>query len=301
MKNKMNLITQKKIVRGDGVVVKRLGERTAALDLTVRTFFSKAGDNIARRGSESKKSQSYTGANINMKAISNIKNLVAAYESIKSNPGNMTAALDPTTLDGTSLNMLKSLQKKLKAGKFQFSPARRINIPKPGKTSTRPLTIASPREKIIQKAIQLVLEPFYDPLFSDSSHGFRPERGTRTAMKFIAEKFQSAKYIIEADFSKAFDRIPHDHLVEILSRDIKCEKTITLLKSGLKAGFAEKGVLHEYSHLGTPQGSILSPLLCNLYLHELDKFMERLEGEFNRGERRQKSAVYTSLTNKARH
>lgn len=286
---------------GDGVVVVQKNGRTTATNLTVRTSSSKAGGSPARRGSELTTSQSCSASNINMKSISNIKNLVSAYESLKSNPGNMTPGVDPTTLDGTSLSYLKKIQEELKKGIYKFSPARRIHIPKPGKNSTRPLTIASPREKIVQKAILQVMEPYFDPKFLESSHGFRPERGTKTAIKYLDAKFQSSRYIIEADFSKAFDKIPHDKLLEILAKDIKCEKTMALLKSGLKAGFAEKGVLHESIQIGTPQGSILSPLLCNIYLNELDKFIERLKEEFNKGTKKRKSAEYTKLTNKAKY
>jgi retron-type reverse transcriptase len=162
---------------GDGVVVLRNIGRTTAVISTVRTISSKAGDNTARRGSELMTSQSCSIPNINIKSISNIKNLVLGYESIKSNPGNMTPGLDPSTLDGIDMAYLKRIQEKLKAGVYKFNPARRIQIPKPGKESTRPLTIASPREKLVQKAIQQVLEPFFEPKFSESSHGFRPERG----------------------------------------------------------------------------------------------------------------------------
>lgn len=88
-----------------------------------------------------------------------------------------------TTLDGISLKYLDRVGSKIKAGKYKFTPARRVQIPKPGKKETRPLDIASPREKIIQKAIQQVMEPHYEPEFQDSSHGFRPKRGTRTAIQ----------------------------------------------------------------------------------------------------------------------
>lgn len=121
----------------------------------MRTLSSKAGSNVIR-GSEDK--NALDSNEVNIKAISNLKNLVAAYELIKSNPGNMTKGVDEVTLDGIDLKYFKRVQSELKAGKFIFSPARRIQIPKPGKTETRPLTIASPREKIVQKAILLVLE-----------------------------------------------------------------------------------------------------------------------------------------------
>lgn len=213
----------------------------------------------------------------------------------------MTPGIDSETLDGIDLRYFKNIQEKLKAGKFKFSPARRIQIPKPGKSETRPLSIASPREKLVQKAMQQILEPVYENIFLDSSHGFRPNRGTRTAMADLESNFQSARYIIEADFSKAFPSIPHSRLMEILREEIKCDKTLSLIKSGLEAGFAENGVVHETSNVGTPQGSVLSPLLCNIYLHKLDMFMDELAEEFNVGRKRSKSKEYMSISNKVRY
>lgn len=181
---------------------------------------------------------------VSIKNIANLKNLVTAYELIKSKPGNMTEATDKITLDGLSSEYLTKVQSRLRAGIYEFPPARRIQIPKPGKSETRPLTIASPRDKIVQKAIQIVMEPLYEKQFLDTSHGFRPNRGTRTAIQYLDAKFQSVHYIIEADFSKAFDTIPHKKLMEIISREIRCEKTLKLINSGLKAGYVELGNLH---------------------------------------------------------
>lgn len=238
---------------------------------------------------------------INIKAIANMKNLVVAYELIKSNPGNMTKGTNPETLDGMNLKFLEKIQKDIRSGTFNFPPARRIQIPKPGKKETRPLTIASPRDKVVQKAIQLIMEPVFDKLFLDCSHGFRPFRGTKTAMQYIDAKFQSSHYIIEADFSKAFDTIAHNKLLEFLKETISCEKTLRLIKSGLKAGFIEFGELHNNLDVGTPQGSILSPLLCNIFLHKLDLFMESIKVEFNTGVKKKKSKEYMSLANKCKY
>lgn len=289
---------------GDGTVVVRRQNfgRTVVRNLLVRTFASKAGDsNVATRGSEVEKVHTHSGTTINIKSISNLKNLVLAYETIKSNPGNMTPGLEPTTLDGISKDYLIRVQEKLRAGTFEFKAARRIQIPKPGKSETRPLTIASPREKIVQKAIQLVLEPVFEQIFLDYSHGFRPKKGTRTAIKYLDSQFQSSHYIIEADFSKAFDSIPHNKLMELLKEKIKCEKTLKLIFSGLKAGYAEFGKLHEQGEQGTPQGSILSPLLCNIYLHQLDVYIEKLKNLYDIGDKKMKSTEHTRLTNKAKY
>jgi group II intron reverse transcriptase/maturase len=253
----------------------------------------------------------------NIRTIAKIDNLIAAYELIKSNPGNMTRGTDNTTLDGIDLDYFIKIHEQLRAGKYTFPPARRVaeQIPKPGKEETRPLTIASPRDKIVQKAIQLVLNELYEKRFLDSSHGFRPGRGTHTAIRSVDAKFQSVHYIIEADFSKAFDKIPHDKLMEVLKRDIKCLKTLKLIESGLKAGLLENGVLHEnfcgkkfrgghenfFSHLGTPQGSVLSPLLSNVYFHELDLYMEDLMNRYRHGTKRPSNKEYTKLQNRAKY
>jgi retron-type reverse transcriptase len=261
---------------------------------------------------------------MNIKQISNFKNLVAAYELIKSNKGNRTPfplwRKSKETLDGLSIEHLKRTQAKLRSGTFNFSPGRRIQIPKPGKNETRPLTIASPRDKLVQKAIQIVLEPTYEKTFLDCSHGFRPGKGTRSAMALIDAKFQSCHYIIEADFSPlpakphqrllvgqraggeaAFDSIPHEKLLQILGIKITCTKTIRLIRSGLKAGFVQFWQLHNNLAGGTPQGSILSPLLCNVYLHELDKYMQCLAKEYHIGQKRGKNKQYEKLSNAVKY
>lgn len=291
---------------GDGVIIVRKFGRVTASNLQVRTFNSKAGCmmNAARRGSELEISPNLDNNNqkINIKQISNIKNLVTAYELIKSKPGNMTPGNEKNVnLDGMDLKYLKTVQKALKEGTFRFSPARRIQIPKPGKTETRPLTIASPREKIVQKAILLSLERVYEERFLECSHGFRPNKGTKTAIRYIDAKFQSAHYIIEADFSKAFDKIQHNKLMDIMKREIKCDKVMALIKSSLKAGYIEFGTLHENLGEGTPQGSILSPLLCNIYLHELDIYMEEIKKEFNKGTIRRRNTEYMKYQNKVKY
>lgn len=285
---------------GDGTAIVQIG-RAVAINLHARTFASKAGGITTTRGSETKELHTQFEKSINIKAISNLKNLTAAYELIKSKPGNMTKGIEPTTLDGISMGYLLRIQKHLKAGTYEFKPARRIQIPKPGKKETRPLTVASPREKIVQKAIQLVMEPTFENIFLEYSHGFRPNKGTRTAIQYLDSQFQSVHCIIEADFSQAFPSIPHEELLKLLREKIKCDKTIKIIRSGLKAGYVEFGRLHEDSVMGTPQGSILSPLLCNIYLHELDVFMETLKEKYNKGDSRKSSTEYMKLQNKAKY
>ncbi|MGQ2964128.1 MAG: reverse transcriptase/maturase family protein, partial [Agrobacterium sp.] len=149
-----------------------------------------------------------------------------------------------------------------------------------------------PREKIVQKAIAMVLTALYEPHFLEYSHGFRPFRGCHSALKMIDERFRGGKWVIEADITKCFDRIPHDKLLEILSRRISCKKTLALIKSGLKAGYILLGKKVTNEKVGTPQGSVLSPLLANIYLHELDCFMEDLTKQHTKGETRKRNPEY---------
>lgn len=115
--------------------------------------------------------------------------LLIAYEKLRSNPGQMTPAVSPETLDGMSMEVIKDTVERLKTESFQFQPARRVRIPK-GSGGTRPLTIASPRDKIVQEAIRMILEAIFEPNFSPYSHGFRPQRGCHTALKAVKQDFQ---------------------------------------------------------------------------------------------------------------
>jgi retron-type reverse transcriptase len=126
--------------------------------------------------------------------LSDTNFLILAYEGIKSKPGNSTAGSDSKTLDGINLNWFTSTSEKLKAGKYIFKPARRVYVPKAGsKTAKRALTISSPRDKIVQHAIYLILNAIYEPVFLKSTHGSRPNKGTHTALKDLKSKFQGVK------------------------------------------------------------------------------------------------------------
>nr|AIB08181.1 hypothetical protein [Neoporphyra perforata] len=226
--------------------------------------------------------------------ISDMNVLILAYELIKSNPGNMTPGVDGSTLDGLDKTWLQNISTKIKQGKFLFSPGRKKYIPKPGSVDKRPLGIASPREKTVQKAILLVLESIFEPSFLRNSHGFRPNRGNHTALKMVKSEFHGVPWIIEGDISKCFDEIDHSILLRLLSKRISCDKSLTLIKRGLKAGFIDLGIFTR-TKLGTPQGSILSPILCNIYLHELDLFLLQLKIKFDKGTSRVKNPQFRKL------
>lgn len=114
-----------------------------------------------------------------------------AYQRLKSKPGNMTPGITPTTLDGISAEVINNIMEQVRKGSFKFSPGRRVNIPKPN-GGTRPLTVAPPRDKLVQEVIRIILEAIYEPSFSPNSHGFRPKKSCHTALKDLKSKFQSA-------------------------------------------------------------------------------------------------------------
>jgi len=123
--------------------------------------------------------------------ICKVDMLKLAYENLKSKPGNMTPGINPETLDGISTEKLIKLADKLKSEKFKFSAGRRIYIPKSkGEEKTRPLTIASPLDKLVQEGIRLILNAVYEPVFLEYSHGFRPNKSCHTAIKYMNQKFQ---------------------------------------------------------------------------------------------------------------
>jgi retron-type reverse transcriptase len=154
--------------------------------------------------------------------------LKLAYENLKSKPGQMTPGVNPETLDGISLETLELISKQIKDESFIFKPGRRILIAK-ASGGTRPLTIGSPRDKIVQEAMRLILEAIYEPLFLDTSHGFRPKRSCHTALKYLNQQFQASSWMIEGDITKCFDNIQHQKLVNLLKLKIQDPKFLRLI------------------------------------------------------------------------
>jgi group II intron reverse transcriptase/maturase len=226
--------------------------------------------------------------------VTNPEVLILAYETIKSKPGNETPGVNAQTLDGIDLDWVQSISKLLLAGKYKFKAARRVYIPKKGKNKKRPLTISSPKDKVVQQAMYLVLNAIYEPSFLESSHGSRPGKGNHTALKSIKLKFQGVKWCIEADIESNFPSISHKILLSLLRKRISCEKFLTLVKRSIKAGFIENGVFKE-SNKGLFQGNVTSPILNNVYLHELDVFMDGLCEDFTSGKYRRKSSLFINI------
>lgn len=213
--------------------------------------------------------------------------LTYAYDNIKSKPGNMTPGATPETLDGISLEKLKKLSDSLRSEKFTFSPSRRVEIPK-ASGGTRPLSIASPMDKIVQEAMRLVLEAIYEPLFADCSHGFRPNRSCHTALKKVSQEFQPVQWVIEGDLAKFFDTISHPKLMQMIEGKIEDRKFTRLIRKALNAGYLTFG-RYKSNIIGTPQGSIVSPILANIFLHQLDLFVLSLKSSFDKGSKAPRS------------
>lgn len=214
--------------------------------------------------------------------ISDIDVLKLSYELTKSNSGKITPGILKETLDESNLEFLLEISKNIKSGRYRFSAAQRV-ILKSEKTEKKLLRIASPQEKIVQKSLEMVLTAIYEPLFKETSHGFRSNKGIHSALKMVDVTFKNAHWFIEANISKCFNEVNFEVLISTLKKKIKCDKTLALLKSALKAGYIEVGGLCEKRILGIPQGSLLSPILCNIYLHELDCYVEKLRVDTDKG------------------
>lgn len=218
-----------------------------------------------------------------------------AYDKLKSKPGNMTPGIVPTTLDGMSEEVISGIIEEINNRSFEFRPGRRVHIPK-ANGKTRPLTIAPPRDKLVQEGIRMILEAIYEPSFSQNSHGFRPNRSCHSALKMFNQKFRVARWYIEGDIKKCFDSIDHNLLIKVLEERIKDNRFINLIRKALKAGYFEFNKF-EHSVAGTPQGSIISPILANIFLDKLDRFVEKLKSEFDIGNRASTNPIWKSLEN----
>lgn len=213
-----------------------------------------------------------------------------AYNNIYAKEGNMTEGSDKNTIDGMSLARIDNIIERLKDESYQPNPARRVYIPKKN-GKKRPLGIPSIDDKLVQEVIRLILESIYDNKFSDRSHGFRPNRSCHTALKQFKALGTGSKWWIEGDIEGFFDNIDHHTLINILRERIKDEKFIRLIFKFLRAGYLEDWKYHK-TISGTPQGGIISPLLANIYLDKLDKFVEDYKRKFDKGKQRKKNQAY---------
>ena len=206
-----------------------------------------------------------------------------AYKNIYANEGSMTPGMDGTTLDGMSSRRIDGIIASLKDRSYQPNPARREYIPKKSDPNKkRPLGIPSANDKLVQEAVRLILESIYEPNFSEQSHGFRPRRSCHTALLHLQRTFTGAKWFVEGDIKACFDSFDHHVLIDILRRRIADEAFIALMWKFLKAGYMEQWEYHK-TYSGTPQGSGISPILANIYLNELDRYIADYKASFDQG------------------
>ena len=204
---------------------------------------------------------------------------LAAYHKLRSKPGCMTPGINPTTLDGMSFEDILKIIESLRDESFKFTPGRLKHIPKQS-GNTRPLIVGNPRDKLVQETIRMVLEAVYEPIFHNNSHGFRPYRSCHSALRCIFTEFVGTTWWIEGDIQKCFDTIPHDKLIKLLESKISDQRFIQLIRKSLKAGYFDFKI-YKTNIIGTPQGSIISPILANIYLHQLDTFVLQLKKIFD--------------------
>ncbi len=198
---------------------------------------------------------------------------LAAYGKIYSNQGAMTPGVSGETADGMSEGKISEIIALMCGEKYRFSPARRAWIPKKN-GRLRPLGIPPWSDKLVGEVVRLLLEAYYEPVFSDMSHGFRKGRGCHTALQEIARTWTGVTWFIEGDISDCFGSLGHDILLRILAEKIHDQRFLRLVRNMLKAGYLEDWEYHE-TLSGSPQGGVVSPILSNIYLDKLDEFVER--------------------------
>ena len=218
-----------------------------------------------------------------------------AYQKIASNGGSTTKGSDGRSIDGMSLARIETLIASLKDESYQPHPSRRVHIPKKN-GKTRPLGIPAFEDKLVQEVVRMILEAIYEGHFETTSHGFRPKRSCHTALLHIQKTFNGAKWFIEGDIKGFFDNIDHDVLVGILRERISDDRFIRLIRKFLKAGYVEDWTFHN-TYSGTPQGGIVSPILANIYLDKLDKYVKEYIQHFDKGTKRRPGKESNDLAN----
>ena len=207
-----------------------------------------------------------------------------AYQRIYAKEGNMTKGSDGQTIDNMSLKRIEKLIDTLKDETYQPQPSKRVYIPKKN-GKKRPLGVPTFNDKLIQEVVRMVLEAIYEGSFEYTSHGFRPNRSCHTVLTHIQNEFSGAKWFVEGDIKGFFDNINHDVLINILLERIADERFIRLIRKFLKAGYVEGWQFHN-TYSGTPQGGIISPILANIYLDKLDKYIKEYTAKFDKGKKR---------------
>jgi group II intron reverse transcriptase/maturase len=221
-----------------------------------------------------------------------------AHGRIYSNNGAMTPGADGETADGMTLAKIWRIIDALRHERYRFKPVKRVYIPKKN-GKQRPLGLPSWSDKLVGEVVRLLLEAYYEPQFSDSSHGFRPGRGCHTALAKVAASWTGTAWFIEGDISDCFGRLDHEIMLSTLAEKIHDNRFLRLVRNMLKAGYLEDWKWNA-TLSGVPQGGVISPVLSNIYLHKLDEFAEKsLAPEYNRGAARATNRAYVRISSKA--
>jgi RNA-directed DNA polymerase len=197
-----------------------------------------------------------------------------AWVAVRRNNG--APGVDRATLDWVEKEygidrLLDELVGELREGSYRPLPARRVYIPKPGSAEKRPLSIPAVRDRVVQCALKIVLEPIFEADMLPCSFGFRPRRSAHDALQVLTdETWRGRRWVVETDIANCFSAIPHDRLMQAVEERVVDQPILKLLRAMLRAGVMEAGVIR-HPVTGTPQGGVISPLLCNVYLHRLDR------------------------------
>ena len=219
-----------------------------------------------------------------------------AYGKLYSNRGAMTPGVTGETVDGMSLAKIGAIIDALRAERYRWQPVKRVYIPKKN-GKKRPLGLPTWSDKLVAEVVRLLLEAYYEPQFSDRSHGFRPGRGCHTALSEVVETWKGTHWFIEGDISDCFGSLDHEVMLATLAEKIHDGRFLRLVRHMLRAGYLEDWRWHA-TLSGSPQGGIASPVLSNIYLDRLDQWIEhRLLPEYNLGRRRRPNPDYKAVEN----
>lgn len=223
---------------------------------------------------------------------------LTAYGKIYRNTGAMTPGVTDETADGMSLEKIDKVIEALRYERYQWQPARRTYIPKKNGMQ-RPLGMPVWSDKLLGEVIRMILEAYYEPTFSEHSHGFRPGRGCHTALQDIYYHWPATSWFIEGDIAACFDRLDHDLLLSTLRERIHEGRFINLIRQLLDAGYLEDWKYNQPLS-GVPQGSVVSPILSNILLAKLDKYGETvLIPKYTKGDKRKENPESRKLMNRA--
>lgn len=218
---------------------------------------------------------------------------VLAYENLKSNKGALTTGINPLTFDGISLKRIQNIKQRVLDESYKFNPVKQIMIPKPN-GKLRPLGLPSVNDKIVQEVIRLILESVYEPNFDENSYGFRTGRGVHDALKHVDKTFRWMDWVIEGDIEGAYPSIDHHILCNLIEKRINDTRFMNLIRKALNCGVL---IGNRFSHfsVGVPQGSIVSPILSNIYFHELDIWVKQKANELYSAPSKTRSSEYKRI------